>query len=195
MLLMGRKKTKQQLILVGITVLLILTILSSGCIEKNITGKTRGGFYTNDSGEPKGGWEYTENFYANLTLTNGIGKLTIEPYSKDNDKLKKHNYTAILQEYTPETMQLLIDGRQVILKWIKNDTIWDHTWDNHYIASYGISMPTEDTIGSIKPEIFPGLLPHYYVELRLPKITTETTRLSSIHPISTKNHNVQLINE
>jgi len=95
--------------------------------------------------------------------------LIIEPYF-DDDKLEKHEYIVILQEYNSDEMKLLIDGREVILEWVEEDEVWNHKWDNHYIASFGVNMPESDKIGKIKPKIFPGLYAHYYVELRLPKI-------------------------
>jgi len=57
----------------------------------------------------------------------------------------------------------------IIFEWIEQDTIWD-TWDNYYIASFGMNMPENETIGKINPEIFPGILNHYYIELRIPEI-------------------------
>ena len=160
---------KKQLILIGIAVLLI-SIGLSGCIEKEVSGQSYGIFYINDCGEPKGGWEYTQPYYANLTINNGIGKLKINviPGGMGN-KLTKHNFSVVLKNYTDDEMILLIGGKKVILEWVEHDDVWDK-WHNHYIASYGIYMDDDETIGEIKPNVFPGVRNHYYVELRLPKI-------------------------
>ena len=160
---------KKQLILIGIAVLLIC-VGFSGCFEKEVSGQSYGVFYINDSGEPKGGWEYTQPYYANLTINNGIGKLKInvKPGGMGN-KLTKHNFSVVLKDYTDDEMILFIGGKKVILEWVEHDDVWNK-WHNHYIASYGINMDDDETIGKIKPNVFPGVRDHYYVELRLPKI-------------------------
>jgi hypothetical protein len=57
-----------------IFVILISLILGmiplSGCIEKDITGLSYGILYANDCGEPKGGFEWVGDYYANLTIEN-----------------------------------------------------------------------------------------------------------------------------
>jgi len=83
--------------------------------------------------------------------------------------MSQHGYNIILNKYTSEEMILLIDGKKVILEWVEYDDVWDK-WHNHYIASFGIYMSHDETIGIIETDIFPGLIDHYYVELRLPKI-------------------------
>jgi len=155
----------------AIFISLFLTIISLvGCIEKEISGECQGIFYINDSGEPKGGWEYTQPYYANLTINNGIGKLNIEivPGGMGN-RLTKHNFLVILKNYSEDEMVLLIDGKEVILEWVEHDDLWNK-WHNHYIASFGIYMDENDALGKIKPDFFPGVRETYYVELRLPEI-------------------------
>jgi hypothetical protein len=85
------------------------------------------------------------------------------------DPIKKHQYSVILNKYTPREMIIFVNGKEVILEWIEYDDVWD-TWHNHYIASFGINMDDDEPIGKIKTDIFPGLIDHYYVELRLSKI-------------------------
>jgi hypothetical protein len=154
--------------LIGLSIILISQGLA-GCIEKNISGEFYGSFYINDCGEPKGGFEYVENYYANLTIDKGFGKLILEVKSGTEDKITKHEYLVLLKEYTPSNMVLSIDCRKVELEWIEYDEVWNK-WHNYYIASFGINMDKDERIGKIKPNIFPGIYDHYYVELRLPKI-------------------------
>ena len=151
--------------------LLFFLTIFSGCIERDISGESKGSLYVNDCGEPKGGWEYTGEYFANLTLSKGIGKLTLEMKPGLGDYMTKHTYLVVLTSYTSEEMQLFIDGKKAILEWVENDEIWDHTWDNHYIARFGINMEENEIIGKIKPDYFSGLKSHFYVELRLPEIT------------------------
>ena len=165
----GGKNIYKKIMFVVIAVLLICVVLS-GCIEREVSGRAYGIFYINDSGELKGGWEYTQAYYANLTINNGIGKLKINviPDAMGN-KLTKHNFSVVLKNYTDDKMILLIGGKKVILEWIEHDDVWNK-WHNHYIASYGKYMDDDETIGKIRPNVFPGVGNHYYVELRLPKI-------------------------
>ena len=159
---------KKEMIVVGIAVLLVCVGLS-GCIEDDISGEAKGSLYVNDCGEPRCGFEYAASYYANLTVSYGRGLLVFELESGLGDTLEKHEYVAVLINYTQQEMRLLVDGRDVILERVENDTVWNK-WHNYYIASYGMYMPERDRIGMIKPEIFPGLVDHYYVELRLPEI-------------------------
>ncbi|UCB59367.1 MAG: hypothetical protein JSV67_03490 [Thermoplasmatales archaeon] len=149
--------------------LIFIIILLSGCIEKDITGSSYGSLYSNDCGVPIGGFEWVGDYYANLTIDSGIGKLIIQFKTGLGDPIEKHEYTTFIKKYTSEEMILIIDGIEVILEWIENDNVWNE-WHNHYIGSYGIYMNNNETIGKIKTDVFPGLKDNFYVELRLPKI-------------------------
>lgn len=166
---MGVKTDKKLLIITGLLIVLLSQI--PGCIERDITGEAYGSFYTNDSGEPKGGWEYTQEYYANLTIDKGIGRLVLEVKPGLGDYLKKHEFFIILNEVNSEEMELLISGQKVVLEWVENDEVWGNKWDDHYIASFGVNMQEDEILGNIKPGLFPGLMDHYYVELRLPEIS------------------------
>ena len=50
----------------------------------------------------------------------------------------------------------------------QNDEIWNHQFDNNYIASWGGFAPENEIKGVISPIIFPGLPDFWYVELRIP---------------------------
>lgn len=158
----------RRIVFLGIVIITVMSISFSGCVEKDISGKSFGTLYMNDSGEPKGGWEYTQEYYANLTVKKGIGRLEIKVKPGMGDKLVKHKYLVILERYTEKEMILNIGGEEIILKFIEHDDLWDK-WHNHYIASYGIYMDKNETIGKIRPNVFPGVLDQYYIELRLPK--------------------------
>lgn len=160
---------KKEMIVV-VTFVLLICIGLCGCIEDNISGYAKGSLYINDCGEPRCGFEYAASYYANLSLSNGKGELVFELEIGLGDTLEKHEYITTLINYTQQKMRLLIDGKEITLERIENDTVWNK-WHNYYIASFGINMPENDRIGKIKPEIFPGLIDHYYVEIRLPEIT------------------------
>jgi hypothetical protein len=50
-----------------------------------------------------------------------------------------------------------IDNYPVELIFVKNDEIWNHQFDNNYIASWGGFPPENEIKGMISPVIFPGL--------------------------------------
>jgi hypothetical protein len=51
--------------------------------------------------------------------------------------------------------------------WTNDGTVWDGTFNDHYIASWGLKAPQNELRGTIGHAIFAGLPPQYYVELRL----------------------------
>ena len=62
------------------------------------------------------------------------------------------------------------DGNYVELIFVESDEIWNHLFDNHYIASWGGFAPENEIKGVISPTIFLGLPDFWYVELRIPAI-------------------------
>jgi len=79
-----------------ILITLILGMISqSGCIEKDISGLSYGSFYANDCGVPKGGFEWAGDYYANLTLKSGVGKLTIQFKGGLGDPIEKHGGSSL----------------------------------------------------------------------------------------------------
>ena len=152
-----------------------------------LSGFALGSLYMNDCGEPNCGFEYCGSFYANLTLHDSIGTLTIELEIGLGDPLLQHVYAVELLEYTPQIIRMNIDGEEVTLEWVANDTVWD-TWHNYYIASHIEDNPEErGGIGSISPDIFPGLASWYYVELRLPRLSSYTITELDILDNNTEN--------
>ncbi len=112
----------------------------------------------NDSGQHHGGWEATCNWNVSLTVKadSGILVITPEPDLMNGEILLKWSYHISEFQISEEQIIMTIDGHPVVLEFIENDTIWDR-FHNHYICA------TPD----LSPTIFPGLMSHYYVELRL----------------------------
>jgi len=116
----------------------------------------------NDSGQHHGGWEATMNWNVSLTVKAGFGVLVVtpEPDFMNGEVLLKWSYYISGFQITEEQIVMAIDGHPVVLEFVENDTIWD-MYHNHYICA----KP------DLEPTIFPGLMSHYYVELRLAQIT------------------------
>ncbi|MFX0170193.1 MAG: hypothetical protein ACFE89_12705 [Candidatus Hodarchaeota archaeon] len=115
----------------------------------------------NDSGEPHGGWEATCQWNVSLTVKSGFGLLVVtpEPDLLNGEVLLKWNYHISGFQISEEQIVMAIDGHPVVLEFVENDTIWNR-YHNHYISA------TPD----LSPTIFPGLMSHYYIELRLAQI-------------------------
>ena len=131
--------------------------------------KTEGTFFVSDAGESHGGFEFTAEYKTEFDVTNGIGTLTITQITGLGDPLEKHVYSITdlqIKKFNKITMN--IDEYPVELIFVKNDIIWNHQFDNNYIASWGGFAPENEIKGMISPIIFPGLPDFWYVELRIP---------------------------
>lgn len=127
----------------------------------------RGTFFVSDAGESHGGFEYTAEWDATLEVRGTTGALKLVPRVGLGDALEKHRYRVTGFKKTPERISMRLDGSPVELVWIEEDLIWNHTYDEHYIASWGGYAPTEEIRGTISPSIFPGLAEFWYLELRM----------------------------
>ncbi len=123
--------------------------------------------FISDAGRSHGGFEYTASYDASMTVRGNTGKLELKLKIGLGDALEKHTYDVTDFTMNIQRISCLVDGRRVVLVWVENDTVWDHEYDRHYIASWGGDAPPEEIKGQISPQIFPGLAEHYYVELRL----------------------------
>ena len=127
----------------------------------------RGSLFVSDAGRSHGGFEYNAEWNATLTVDDTSGILKLALNIGLGDALTKHEYSIAEFKMEPNRISMRIDGQPLTLVWVENDTIWSHTYDGYYIASWGGDAPPEEMRGTISPKIFPGLVDHYYVELRL----------------------------
>ena len=133
--------------------------------------QAEGTFFVSDAGESHGGFEFTAEYKAEFDVTNGIGTLTITQITGLGDPLEKHVYSITdLRIEKNDKITMNIDGNPVELIFVESDEIWNHQFDNHYIASWGGFAPENEIKGVISPTIFPGLPDFWYVELRIPAI-------------------------
>ena len=131
--------------------------------------KTEGTFFVSDAGESHWGFESTAEYKTEFDVTNGIGTLTITQITGLGDPLEKHVYSITdlkIKKFNKITMN--IDEYPVELIFVNNDIIWNHQFDNNYIASWGGFAPENEIKGMISPLIFPGLPDFWYVELSIP---------------------------
>jgi hypothetical protein len=131
--------------------------------------QTEGTFFVSDAGESHGGFEFTAEYKTEYDVTNGKGTLTITQITGLGDPLEKHVYSITdlkIKELDRITMN--IDDNPVELVFVESDEIWNHQFDNNYIASWGGFAPENEIKGVISPTIFPGLPDFWYIELRIP---------------------------
>jgi hypothetical protein len=133
--------------------------------------QAEGTFFVSDAGESHGGFEFTAEYTAEFDVTNGIGTLTLTQIIGLGDPLEKHVYSITdLKIDKNEKITTNIDNNPVKLIFVESDEIWNHQFDNHYIASWGGFAPENEIKGVISPTIFPGLPDFWYVELRIPAV-------------------------
>ena len=130
---------------------------------------TEGTFFISDAGESHGGFEFTAEYKTEFDVTNGRGNLIITQIIGLGDPLEKHVYSITdLNIKKNNKITMNIDNYPVELIFVRSDEIWNHQFDNNYIASWGGFAPENEIKGVISPIIFPGLPDFWYVELRIP---------------------------
>ena len=144
--------------------------VDSCCEIPLFSGEALGSFYINDCGQPHGGFEYAGSYYANLSLVDSSGELVLDFIAGLGDPILKHEYSVDLIDYTYDRLRLIVENEYVVLERVENDTEWD-TWHNYFIASHTYGIAERGGFGVVTPDLFPGIVPSYYVELRLPDIT------------------------
>lgn len=150
-----------------LTLTLFLSSLFFSCNEKVEELNFEGSFYTNDSGSARGGFEWAGEYRIYMEIVNGVGTLHLEQTGGLGDPLTNHNLKVEDFRKDNYRIEMKINGFKAVLLWVEKDTIWDGTYNFHYIGNN--SENQFERIGSLSPRSFPGLLEHYYVELRLRK--------------------------
>ena len=136
--------------------------------EGSISGTYLGSFYVNEAGSPKGDSNYTATYAANLTIESGVGALLLVYVSGDGDQLAKHMFNVSgFCAAEEDAIKLTLEGNDITLDWIAEDLVWEGNYSNHFIASWGPDVDSEEDRGSILAHYFQGLAEDYYVELRL----------------------------
>ena len=131
--------------------------------------QTEGTFFVSDAGESHGGFEFTAEYLTEFDVKNGRGTLSITQISGLGDPLEKHVYSITdLKINELDRITMNIDDDPVELVFVESDEIWNHQFDNNYIASWGGFAPENEIKGMISPTIFPGLPDFWYVEFRIP---------------------------
>ncbi|MGQ9781513.1 MAG: hypothetical protein ACUVQ8_04585 [Nitrososphaeria archaeon] len=145
----------------------IVVIVPNYLFPKGSTKVLKGSLFVSDAGRSHGGFEYNAEWNATLSIEGEKGTLHLVLNIGLGDALEKHEYQVTDFEIDAKKASMKIDGTEVMLVLIEKDLIWDGRFDNYYVASWGGDTSQEEIVGRISPDIFLGLGPHYYVELRL----------------------------
>lgn len=126
-----------------------------------------GSLFISDAGQSHGGFEYTASYNVSLSARGSEGRMTLALDVGLGDVLTAHEFTVSSFQRTGDAVTMVLNGQRVVLPWTAIDHVWGHAYDGNYIASWGSASPAEEIRGTIGPDAFPGVLPGYYVELRL----------------------------
>ena len=144
------------------------------CSSEEVESKEYSGtFYANDCGVSHGGHEWAGSYTASLLVEGTKGDLNIELEIGLGDYLVRHEFKITDFSETHETLNFKIDGRQVNLVFVEEDTVWNGEYDNFYIANN--SDDESEKTGVIPIEVFYGFRSHYYVELRLKPVQSSSS--------------------
>ncbi|MDH5685230.1 MAG: BsuPI-related putative proteinase inhibitor [Hadesarchaea archaeon] len=164
------------------TVIVVATVVfqsTSDDGKKYFTTFKDGSMFFSDAGESHGGFEFTAGYTViisdNSFETGDTVHLTFELDIGFCDPLDVHDLYLKLS-YSDADDEITLQNDSVVIRLVKveNDIIWDHQFDDYYIASWGGCAPEEEIRGEISPSVF-GLPVHYYIELRL-KAEVESDR-------------------
>jgi hypothetical protein len=127
-------------------------------------GVLLGTLFVNEGGYANATSTATGSYNVTLTAQKGSGSFLLT-FISGTDLVKDHLLS--FSNYTIDTnhVSMVIGGHTVTLPWEDNDTIWNHQYDNNYIASWGPSAPTHEVRGQVTASLF-GLPSTDYVELR-----------------------------
>ncbi len=149
----------------GKILILAISFIFFSCSDKIEEGKLEGSFYTNDSGSARGGFEWAGEYKATLEIVDGVGTLYLQQVSGLGDPLREHKLKVEDFKMNGSKIEMRINGFRAVLLWTERDKIWDGKYNFHYIGNNSENI--SERTGSLNPASFPGLLEHFYVELRL----------------------------
>ncbi len=123
-----------------------------------------GTLFVNEGGYSNATSTQTASYNATLTAQKGSGSLLLT-FLSGTDLVQNH--LLYFTNYTINTSQvsMAISGHTITIPWEDNDTVWNHQYDNNYIASWGPSAPAYEVRVAITGSVF-GLAATDYIEFR-----------------------------
>lgn len=127
-------------------------------------GALFGTLFVNEGGYANATSSATGSYNVTLTAQKGSGSLLLTLLS-GKDLVQDHLIYFTNYSISTNQVSMVISGHATTLPWEDNDTIWNHQYDNNYIASWGPSAPGAEMRGQVTATVF-GLLAGDYVEFR-----------------------------
>jgi hypothetical protein len=123
-----------------------------------------GTLFVNEGGYSNATSTRTALYNVTLTAQKGSGSLLLT-FLSGSDLVQNHllyftNYTIDSND-----ISMVMGGHAIAMPWEDNDTVWNHQYDNNYIASSGPSAPAYEIRGQLNASVF-GLPATDYVEFR-----------------------------
>ncbi len=146
----------------------ILMMSFPGCTNNSEKKQYSGTFYANDSGVSHGGFEWGGEYAASLEVVGKHGTLSLILSVGLGDPLTRHQYTVADFSEAGGTMNFRIEGWSATLLSVDNDRIWDGKYNNYFSANK--SQDSSEQIGLLPLDVFSGLGPSYYIDLRLKRL-------------------------
>src|SRR5438105_4198239 len=129
-------------------VVIIISIVFVGFAFKALgpasNGTLFGTMLVNEGGHANATSGATASYNVTLTAQNGTGSLLLT-FLSGKDLVQTHLLSFSNYSITTSKVTMVISGHQMTMPWEDNDTIWNHHYDNNYIASWGPSAPTPET--------------------------------------------------
>ena len=125
-----------------------------------------GTLFVNEGGYSNATSTQTGSYNVTLTAQKGSGSILLT-FLSGTDLVQNQNHLLSISNYTIDTnkVSMVVGGHTITLPWQDNDTVWNHQYDNNYIASWGPSAPAYEIRGQITGSVF-GLPSAAYVEFR-----------------------------
>jgi hypothetical protein len=123
-----------------------------------------GTLFVNEGGYSNATSTQTASYNVTLTAQKGSGSLLLT-FLSGSDLVQNH--LLYFTNYTIDTnhVAMVISGSAITMPWEDNDTVWNHQYDNNYIASSGPSAPAYEVRGQVSTSLF-GLPAADYLEFR-----------------------------
>jgi hypothetical protein len=127
-------------------------------------GVLLGTLFVNEGGYSNATSTKTASYNVTLTAQKGSGSLLLT-FLSGTDLVQNHLLSFANYTISTNHVSMVISGHAITMPWEDNDTVWNHQYDNNYIASSGPSAPAYEVRGQVSASVF-GLPAADYLEFR-----------------------------
>jgi len=127
-------------------------------------GTLFGTMFVNEGGNANATSGAVASYNVTLTAQRGTGSLLLT-FLSGKDLVQNHLLSFSNYSITTTKITMVISEYAMTIPWEDNDTVWNHHFNNNYIASWGPSAPGAEIRGQVAGSVF-GLPTRDYVEFR-----------------------------